>query len=166
MEEEVMRRISIVVLVGLLAGAVPLRAQEFVPSLPIKSRATIFVVDDKGVEHRGRFLRADDVDLIMLVNDNEQLFKRDSILWIDRQGDSLKNGAIIGALVGTPFAVLGFIASGNYGALLAPIGGYMAIGMGLDALHQGRTPVYSGVAKTTAHTSDGRGTSVQFTLRW
>jgi hypothetical protein len=161
-----MHRISIVMFVGLLAGAAPLRAQDVVPSLPIKSRATIFVVDDKGAEHRGQFLRADDVDLVMLVNDNEQLFKRDSIVRIDRRGDSLKNGAIIGALIGVPWGVLGFMFSGNYVALLAPIGGYMAIGMGLDALHQGRTHVYSGVAKTTAHTPDGRGTSVQFTLRW
>jgi hypothetical protein len=161
-----MRRISIVMLVGLLAGAAPLRAQEVDPSLPIKNRATIFVVDDKGVEHRGRFLRADDVDLVMLVNDNEQLFKRDSIARIDRRGDSLKNGAIIGALFGALFGVPGFLYTGNIGVLLAPIGGYMAMGMGLDALHQGRTNVYSGVAKTTAHTPDGRSTSVQFTLRW
>jgi hypothetical protein len=161
-----MCRISIVMLVGLLAGAAPLRAQEVVPSLPIKSGATIFVLDDKGVEHSGRFLRADDVDLVMLVNDNEQLFKRDSIVQIDRRGDSLKNGAIYGALVGAPFGVVGFLFSGNYGALLAPIGGYMAIGMGLDALYPERTRVYSGVAKMTAHTPHGRGTSVQFTLRW
>ena len=161
-----MHRISIVMLMGLLLGAAPLWAQEAVSSLPINTGATFFVVDDKGVEHRGRFLRADDVDLVMLVNDNEQLFKRDSIVRIDRQGDSLKNGAIIGALVGAPWGVIGFAVSGNYAALLAPIGGYMAIGIGLDAAYPGRTPVYSGVAKTTAHTSDGHGTSVQFTLRW
>jgi len=162
-----MRRISIVMFVGLLAGAAPLRAQEVVPSLPVKSGATIFVVDGKGVEHRGWFLRADDVDLVMLMNDNEQLFKRDSIVRIDRQGDSLKNGAIIGALIGAPLGVIGSLFAGNIGPFLAATGGWMGIGIGLDALHQGRTPVYSGVTtSTTPQASEGRGPSVRFSVLW
>jgi hypothetical protein len=161
-----MRRISTVMLICLLAGAAPARAQETVQPLPIKASATVFVVDNTGVEHRGRFLRADDQDLVMLVDGDERRFKRDTIARIDRQGDSLKNGAIIGALIGAPFGVIGSLFAGNLGPFFASTGGWMAIGIGLDAAHQGRTRVYSGVTKTTAQSSEGRRTSVQFSIHW
>ena len=161
-----MRRIPTVLLVCLLAGAAPLRAQEPVQPLPIKSRAIIFVVDNTGVEHRGLFLRADDQDVVMLIDGDERRFKRDTIARIDRQGDSLKNGAIIGALIGAPVGVIGSLFAGNIGPFLASTGGWMGIGIGLDAAHQGRTRVSSGLTKTTAQSSEGRRTSVQFTIRW
>jgi hypothetical protein len=48
------------------------------------------VVDNTGVEQRGQFLRADDQDLVMLVDGDERRFTRDTIARIDRQGDSLR----------------------------------------------------------------------------
>ena len=102
----------------------------------------------------------------MLMDGDERRFKRDTIARIDRQGDSLKNGAIIGALIGAPFGVIGSLFAGNIGPFLASTGGWMGIGIGLDAAHQGRTRVYSGLTKTTAQSSEGRRTSVQFTIRW
>lgn len=161
-----MCRIPTVTLICVLACAATLRAQDTIRPLPIKARAAVFVLDDTGVEHRGRFVRADDHDMVILVNGDERRFKRDTIVRIDRQGDSLKNGAIIGVLIGAPIGVVGSLFTGNIGPFLASTLGWMSIGIGLDAAHRGRTPVYTGVTKTTLQTSEGRGGSVQFTVRW
>jgi hypothetical protein len=97
-----MCRIPTVTLICVLACGATLRAQDTIRPLPIKPRAAIFLLDDTGVEHRGRFVRADDHDMVLLVNGDERRFKRDMIARIDREGDSLKNGPIIGVLIGAP----------------------------------------------------------------
>jgi hypothetical protein len=162
----VMRRGSVVALVSLLAGAAPLRAQETPRPLAIKSRAVVFVVDHAGVEHRGRFLRADDQDVVVIVDGDEKRFARDTIAGIARQGDSLKNGAVIGAVIGTSIGLMGSLFTRNVGPLVAATAGWIGIGIGLDAAHQGRTHVYSGPTGATPQNPGSRRTSVQFSIEW
>jgi len=113
---------------------------------PIGTHATIFVLDKQGAEHRGRFLRFDNQELVMLVGKDERRFTRDLIARIER-GDSLKNGAIAGAIVGGLLGVFTarFQAQGAgqwIAAVAANTAVYTAIGTGLDAAVQRRTVVY------------------------
>jgi hypothetical protein len=162
----VMRLTSVVVLVSWLAGAPSLRAQETPRPLAIKSRAVVFVVDHAGVEHRGRFLRADDQDVVVIVDGDEKRFARDTIAGIARQGDSLKNGAVIGAVIGASIGLMGSLFTSNVGPLVAATAGWIGIGIGMDAAHQGRTQVYSGPRKATHQDPGSRRTSVQFSIQW
>jgi broad specificity phosphatase PhoE len=135
----------------------------------IKSHATIFVLDKQGAEHRGRFLRFDDQELVMLVGTDERRFRREVITRIDRRGDSLKNGAIVGAIVGASLGVLsGVLGGADAAQWIAAIGlntgVYTAIGTGLDAAVQGRTPVYRDWP--TAPVPQRRTAALAFSIKW
>jgi hypothetical protein len=135
----------------------------------IKSHATIFVLDKQGTEHRGRFVRFDDQELVMLVGDDERRFRRDVITRIDRSGDSLKNGAIVGAIVGGLLGVFaGAFQAEDAGQWIAAVGistaFYTAVGTGLDAAVQGRTAVYRDWP--TAPVPQRRAAAVAFSIRW
>ena len=135
----------------------------------ISSGATIFVLDDQAVEHRGTFLRFDDQELVMRVGDDERRFRRDVVKRIQRRGDSLKNGAIIGAIAGGTCGVLiASVAGSGLGGTIAGIafttGSWAAIGTGLDAMIQGRTvvdPVWP-----SAPVRQPRGATLAFSFRW
>ena len=136
----------------------------------IASGATIFVLDNKAVEHRGRFLRFDDQELVMVVGDDERRFRRDVITRIERRGDSLKNGAIIGAIVGGAIGVLmasamqGQNLGSRIGLAALATGGYAAMGTCLDAMVQGRTvvdPVWP-----SAPVRQQGGAALAFSVRW
>ena len=82
----------------------------------------------------------------MLVGNDERRFTRDLIARIERR-DSLKNGAIAGAIIGGSLGVftarLQARGAGQWiAAVAANTAFYTAIGTGLDAAVQGRTVVY------------------------
>lgn len=118
---------------------------------------TVVVLDDSGQETAGRVVHLDTDALVLLVEDRERRFEATNVRRLAKKGDSLKNGALIGALVG---GVLGAAApasecSGTTLDALAPCGTQtrvvlgaigaltgVGIGVGIDALMSGRTTVY------------------------
>lgn len=146
------------------------RAQESTPPTPsIASRSKVVVFDRDGAAHPGRFVRFDEQELVILVGDDERRFKRDLITRIERSGDSLKNGAIAGAIVGGSLGLLAaaFQAEdiGDWLAALGiNIGLYTAIGTGLDASIEGRTVVYQ--AWPAAPVPPAAGLALAFRVKW
>jgi hypothetical protein len=88
----------------------------------------------------------------VLIDGREQRFEAARVKRLAKRGDSLRNGFYIGAIIG---AALGLFADachdssgrlchgGRKAALVAGIAGFYAgVGLGIDALKQGRTTLY------------------------
>jgi hypothetical protein len=115
---------------------------------------TVFLTDRQGVEHRGKLIRVEPGEVVLLGDTGQRVFERSEIAKIEKRGDSLKNGALIGAAVGVLAAVSlaglsdcpGMEQDGCPGARVAmsliTVGVYTAIGVGIDAAIQGRTLIY------------------------
>ena len=107
--------------------------------------STVYVLDDTGQETTGKFLRLDADSLFVLVDGRERRFEAARVRRLAKRGDSLKNGLHIGAIIG---AVLGWFgvddsSGGRRAASVAGIAGvYAGVGLGIDALRQGRTTLY------------------------
>jgi hypothetical protein len=100
-----------------------------------------------GEELRGRLLEFSQTTLAMLVHGRRVEVPLEQIVRIDGTRDSVKNGAIIGAVaMGGWCAVVcgqGLDDSGQLTAAVLLNSGFGAlIGAGIDALHKGRTPIY------------------------
>lgn len=130
------------------------RAQSW-PGQATIELSTVYVLDDTGVEASGRLLRLDPDSLVLLVGDTERRFEAARVRRIEKRGDSLRNGAVIGAIVGAAIGVLGAGISDCPGndpggscpgfrtaGFLISTGPYAAIGTGIDALVVGRTIWY------------------------
>jgi len=146
------------------------------PGLP-----TVYVVDETGVETSGTFLRVTPDSLVLLVHDAELQFEAARVRRIQKRGDSLRNGALIGAVVGVG---MGLIAAGisdcpgedpggrcpafRVGTLLGSTAGYAAIGVGIDALVVGRTTLYERpvAAPRSAAPAFQAGTAITLRFRW
>ena len=125
------------------------------PGLAPSGLSTVYVLDDTGVETSGRLLGLDPDSLVLLVGGAERRFEAARVRRIQKRGDSLRNGALIGAIVG---GVMGLVGAGisdcpgdNPGGscpgtraalFLFSTGVYAAIGTGIDALVPGRTTLY------------------------
>lgn len=95
----------------------------------------------------GLFRGVDADTLRLLVVDQEVVVPRESIVKLERRGDSLWNGFLIGAAVGlVPAVVLaGEVEAGGgnvAAAIVAGVSVYGLIGAGIDAMHTGWTTVY------------------------
>jgi hypothetical protein len=147
--------------------------------------STVYVLDDMGTEVSGRFLSLNPDSVVLLVDGVERRFESDHVRRIQKRGDSLRNGALIGAIAG---AAMGLLAGGISDCPGNDPGGscpgtraaiafvstavYAGIGSGIDALIPGRTTLYSAPPRApstggrpTARLSGGRAT-VSLTLRW
>lgn len=160
--------------VAMLGVPLTVQAQEPSPvprGLDLQALPTGYVLDDQGVETSGRLLKLDRDGVVLVIDGAERRFDLARVKRVSRRGDSLKNGAIAGAVVGV---VMGLLTGGiadcrtdsGYGTCGAGqrvgfvVGGtaiYTAIGVGIDALIQGRTTIYQ---------APPRGGSLSFTLRW
>ncbi len=116
---------------------------------------TVFVRERSGVETRGRLLSLGDESLSLLVDGREQRFARADVDRIQRR-DTLRNGALIGTIVGLvmgtltagiaecPGAMQASSCGGGRAALmLVSVGTYAAIGTGIDAMIPGRSTLYA-----------------------
>jgi hypothetical protein len=116
------------------------------PVLPPIAAEVIVTQSASGDELRGRLVELSATTLAILVNGKRIDLPIESVLRIDVRGDSVKDGAAIGAallgglsLIGcaemrtTQQCVTAVILDTGFGAL---------IGAGIDALHQGRTTIY------------------------
>jgi hypothetical protein len=136
---------------------------------------TVYVTDDAGRTTEGKLLKLDTDSLVMLVNGAEQRFGATQILRIEKRGDSLKNGALIGATIGV---IMGSLMAGisdcpdsecgaGYHVTLFAVGTgiYTAIGTAIDAMIVGRTRVFEADRSTTAARSLS-GPRLAVRLRW
>jgi hypothetical protein len=144
----------------LVAGLVPgvANAQDTAarwPGLESSRLSTVYVLDDRGTETSGKLLRLNPDLLVVLVDGQERQFESARVARIQKRGDSLRNGAIIGAVVGVAMGIItsgisdcpgdraGGGCPGSRAALfLVSTGVYSAIGTGIDALIPGRTTLY------------------------
>lgn len=160
-----------------VAGPVPAQTSAAqVPLIKPEGLPTVYVTDLRGIEYRGQLLRVDPAEVILLSDKGERTFKRSDIVQIEKRGDSLKNGAIIGAAIG----LLGGLGASSIsdcpgyqqdscgGAraafFLASVGLYTLIGTGIDAAIKGRTVIYK--APSVTLTLRASGASAGVTLRW
>ena len=135
----------------LAAAAAPVSAQsaDFSGVQP-KGLPTVYVMDRQGQETKGKILSWTDSAIVLRVDDGAtRTFRAGEAVRIDLRGDSLKNGALLGAGVGLAVGLMTSAACSDCGGAftatmtLATAGIYAAIGTGIDALILGRTPFWN-----------------------
>ena len=155
--------VAALTVVGMLA---PRLADAQTRSLEKPSEQVFVMHAGSGEELHGRLLDLGPETLSIVVDNRRVDLPLNDVLRIDRRGDSLKNGAIIGAVVfgGWCAFICGQgVVSGAQWASVAVLNGLLgaAIGASLDATHNGRTTVYR---KTPE--SKSRSVGVAFRLRF
>jgi hypothetical protein len=158
----------------LIPGAVHAQEPESAwKGLDRSALSTVFVLDDAGVETRGQLLRLDPDAIVVLVNGSERRFDTRRVARVSKRGDSLKNGAVNGLIVGIGLSVLSIATvdcghasdcrQAQAGASILSTGLYAAIGTAIDAAIQGRTVVYQAPTRTTPQSRGGASISVRLT---
>ena len=106
------------------------------PALDASKLPTVYVRDATGTETAGRLLGFDAASLVILANGAERRFAATEVRRIDLRGDSLRNGAIAGAVVGIALGVLGTAVSDcpDPGAGAACPGARVAMFLGSTAI--------------------------------
>ena len=155
-----MKHLTIAVVFLLLcAGGTSVEAQEVASSFEqlavlVKPGDTITVVDVAGRETRGRIgTLSRDALILMTSSGSRQLDELQVVAITQRRDDSLKNGAIIGAVAGAAYFVTAaaLLAGTDDGDVIIPTaiaGGVLfaglgaAAGVGIDALISRRQVIY------------------------
>lgn len=120
---------------------------------------------DSGDVVRGRLVELSRASLVLLTPDNRRVeMPIDSVLRIEARGDSLKNGAAIGAGVMAGLTLVGcagLVDGGGYCARAAAINTVFGavLGAGIDAMNGGRSTLYK-------REPPAKVTSVAFRVRW
>jgi hypothetical protein len=116
---------------------------------PTLQRVGEVYVQESGAQKavRGRLGQLSPSTLTLLVDGQPRDIPIDRVLRIDARGDSVKNGAAIGAVVMGAWCLVvcgqGVENGAQGGALLVSSVAYGAmLGAGIDALHTGRTTIY------------------------
>jgi hypothetical protein len=159
------RLIVLLVFVVFVAGARPATAQGPAAE-PARSGPWVHVSPvGGGGAIKARLLELGPEEVTLLVDGQRQELQLERVARIEREGDSLKNGAIIGAVVlgawcaficGQAAAVVPAVAANaTLGAL---------IGAGIDYQLKGRTTIYP--ATHPAHGAAGARLNVAFRIRF
>jgi hypothetical protein len=154
-----MRALASIMIV--LALAAPAAAQDTFKQVWVTQSSSGEVV-------HGRIVDLSPESLTILTADNRRVdMPLDRVLRIEARGDSLKNGAVIGALVlGTVVALTCAEVSDSGGGCITAValdaGMGALIGAGLDALNGGRSTLYARPASAPA----GHAASVKFKLKF
>jgi hypothetical protein len=165
-------RIIPIVLVALAAGSpaigqdAAMAPQEVAP----KDAKFVYVLHARSPEEiRGRLLQFGPDSLTILMNGQQRTLPLDDVLRVQVAGDSVKNGALLGAIVLGALCVINCgleLDGGELQLAIAVNAGFGAlIGAGIDADHQGRTTIYTKGAGSAAGTT-GRQAGVSFRLRF
>lgn len=145
------QRVLLIVAFCVLLSVLPALAAEPVRDLASMRVATDAVLDvrtSNGSEMRGRFVRASTQALVIVGPDGrETTLPSEQVVYVWTRGDSVRNGVILGGLVG--------LAGGIFGqSHCTDCSGQIAIGVGLgvpiwagigalvDRQHVGRTLIY------------------------
>ena len=151
-------------LIAVLLASGPALAQE-------KLKQVWVMQTDSGAVVRGSLVELSPASLAVLTGDNKRVdIPMDRVLRIETGGDSLKNGATIGALV-VGGLVLATCASWDGGgecvAAAAVDAGLGALaGAGVDAMIEGRRAIYSRAASQPAGKDKGKAASIGFRIRF
>lgn len=149
-----MRRVATVWLLLVLCGpAATARAQSTFSSVHVNGLPTVYVTDRTGQETRGKLVSFTESAIALEVNGATRTFTADEVSLIERRGDSLKNGTIIGLVFGGVAGVLaggladcsegrGGCAGARVAGTLLAVGFYAAVGAGIDAAIPGRTRIW------------------------
>ena len=133
------------------------RAQDF-SSIQLKNLPVVFVQERSGAETRGRLISITPAAVAIDVDGSQRTFAAADVVKIDRRGDSLKNGALIGAAIGLFTGFFGdcprtsnSAGNGCPGARVAYVLGgsavWAGIGAGIDALIPGRTRLWTALPR-------------------
>jgi hypothetical protein len=153
-----MRTVAPVVLLALFVFTSPAFAQapDSFDTLNLKELPTVYVTDLKGEETAGRLLGIDAASISLIVAGSVRAFQASALKKVERKGDSLLNGAVIGAFVGLLNAMVATSEPCPGGHSPCPgahammvvvsIGGYAAIGAAIDAAIPGRTLLWKSAA--------------------
>jgi hypothetical protein len=155
-----------------VAGPVAAQETETIVSQQVKP---VYVRSiDRGESH-GQLLRLGPNTLTLLEDGNQRDIPWAEITRIDAPGDSVKNGAIIGALVlGGWCALVCRLGVGDFGdgggaytsLLVINVGFGALIGAGIDAMHVGRTTIYQDGSATTARRMSKAKPSLSFGFKF
>jgi len=176
------RAIAVTTFAALLWAPVTVHAQEPLGGwrgLNVSALDTIYVTDDAGRQTEGKLLRLEPDSVVMLVEGAEQRFDAARVRRIDRRGDSLKNGTLIGVAIGVALGLVtagiadcidsdrpGSSCAGGRIALFAvSTGVYAAIGAGVDALIVGRTRIFD-AGRSTAAIRRHPGPQLVYRISW
>ena len=176
-----MKAIGVPALAALLFVPAAAHAQEPLGGwrgLSVSSLDTIYVTDDAGKQTEGKLLRLEPESVVLLVEGSERRFDVAHVRRIDRRGDSLKNGAWIGAAVGVVFGTItagisdcpgdapgGDCTGFRIGTFAGALAIYTAIGVGVDALIPGRTRVFD-AGRSTAAVRRFSGPQLAYRVSW
>lgn len=154
-------RPALVAFVLLVAG--PVAAQELPPDV-----RRVFVLSSAGDEIRGHLLKLGPDSATLLVQGARRELSLDSILRIETEGDSIKNGAFIGAGIGV---VAGLLSAADVGGARIPFALFSAavwglMGAGVDALIPGRTVIYRRSSSASTPASSAPHAAVSFRIRF
>ena len=136
------------------------------------SEEVIVTQSASGEELRGFLVELTPTTLAMLVGGNRVEVPIERVLRIEGRNDSVRDGAAFGAAIGGGLAALGCTqALGSSRLCVTATIFYVGIGAlmgaGVDALHKGRTTIYSKPAAVALAVAPIRnGAAAQLTLRW
>src|SRR3954454_16098439 len=154
------------------AVAVPSSAQGNFGQIRGDGSPTVYVTTATGQEAKGRLITLSQSEITITTSAGPRTFTAEEVRLIEKKGDSLKNGALIGAAVGIFGSVVGSAdmcsedhSNGRSCAgsviALSVIGTatYVAMGAGIDALIPGRTRIWP------ARPGKSAGLSLEFSPR-
>lgn len=143
------------------------------PRPPLRTSEEVIVTQSaSGQEVRGYLVQLSATTLAILVDGTRVEIPLESVLRIDGQHDSVKNGAAKGAVVMGGLSALGCSQTVASGAVCVTTAilytGFGALmGAGIDALHRGRTTIYSKPAAVAlAVAPAGKGARLQVTWQF
>jgi hypothetical protein len=147
---KIQREISLAVVVLLASAAVASAGQQ--PPAARAGEQVVVTQAASGEELRGRLVELSSTSLAILVDGRRVEVPIENVLRIDVRNDSLKNGAIIGGaimggLMGLACVEIDDAAACATGLVIDTGLGVLA-GIGIDALHKGRTPIYIKAGKS------------------
>jgi hypothetical protein len=143
---------------ALLVTASAVQAQDSFANLKPGGLPTLYVTDRAGYETRGKLVRLTDASVTIAVDGADRTFEIADVSLVERRGDSLKNGAIAGMVLGMGVGALSMgiadCPSGETHCTGTRVAGfalstaiYTAIGTAIDAAVSGRTRIWPITAK-------------------
>lgn len=121
----------------------------------MKPGHTVYVIDDTGSETKGRVAAVSASEVTLEVENARRSIPAASVRQVQRYGDSLWNGTLIGLAVGASAMIMtdpkyvpckgapqARCEDYQVGQRVALIGAWAALGAGIDALVRGRSQVY------------------------